>query len=81
MPLFIVVGCTAKVSCFLKAHGALVESNNCMEFRNLNFALDWAETQLLNSHFDTQQESFATERDEAENMNNRDLGFTKLSKG
>lgn len=44
------VGCTEKVSKFLRAHGALVDSN-CMEFPNLNFALDWAETKLLNSAY------------------------------
>lgn len=75
-------GCTDKVSNFLKAHGALVDSN-CMEFPNLNFALDWAETKLLNSVYSIQQESFLTERDEAthEETDARDMSFTKLGKG
>jgi hypothetical protein len=81
LQLLVIAGCTKKISNFLKAHGALVESN-CMEFPNLNFALDWAETRLLNSAY-TPHPSSATERDDigAEELDNRDKSFTKLTKG
>ena len=55
---------------------------NCLEFPNLNFALDWAETQLLNKAYNTQQSFAVTERDDASvEIDTRDMSFTKLGKG
>jgi hypothetical protein len=66
----------------LKAHGALVDTN-CMEFPNLNFALDWAETQLLNSAYVQQGSFIADKGDESvkSELDARDTSFTKLTKG
>ena len=85
------IGCTDKVNKFLKAHGALVDTN-CMEFPNLNFALDWAETKLLNGAYSSSAGSLqqpisggsgggGTEQDEQGDTDARDRSFTKLGKG
>ena len=56
-----------------------------MEFPNLNFALDWAETQLLNSAYAPHQASFIANTPgasgPASQQDSRDSSFTKLTKG